>query len=380
MKVLHLTTFKKCGIADYFNYLIKEIDNIGNGEIVNDVFPVDVDWQKKSNFNQVSDYYNEFVKKSENYDLIHIQHEYHNFTGNYPKLKSLKLFNNILEKLKSKNVIVTFHSNPLPIIHNRVLSPIFKNYSYSQFFKNGNMKALVHNTISKEMYLKSGFDLNSIITIFHPTPNIIEEYPEKNMALKDEIYRKLNLNNDSIVLSIVGFIHKYKGYDDIIKLLTILPDNYKLIILGDKHPRGTDSYYNKLLNNISKNSLENRVFITGYYDEKDLSTYCDLIDIFLAPYSSKFTSGSGAIQIGVQSKKPTIAYDIESFKDLNKEFEPICLVKEGNIGELKDKIIKIADNNELKDYYIDQAKKYLLDNSYYRLAKQTIEIYNDFME
>ncbi|WP_054834842.1 hypothetical protein [Methanobrevibacter arboriphilus] len=46
MKVLHLTTFKKCGIADYFNYLIKEIDNIGNGEIVNDVFPVDVDWQK----------------------------------------------------------------------------------------------------------------------------------------------------------------------------------------------------------------------------------------------------------------------------------------------------------------------------------------------
>lgn len=200
------------------------------------------------------------------------------------------------------------------------------------------------------------------------------------MALKDEIYRKLNLNNDSIVLSIVGFIHKYKGYDDIIKLLTILPDNYKLIILGDKHPRGTDSYYNKLLNNISKNSLENRVFITGYYDEKDLSTFCDLIDIFLAPYSSKFTSGSGAIQIGVQSKKPTIAYDIESFKDLNKEFEPICLVKEGNIGELKDKIIKIADNNELKDYYIDQAKKYLLDNSYYRLAKQTIEIYNDFME
>lgn len=175
------------------------------------------------------------------------------------------------------------------------------------------------------------------------------------------------------------FIHKYKGYDDIIKLLNTLPNNYKFIILGDKHPRGTDSYYKKLLNSINKNSLEYRVFITGYYEEKDLATYCDLIDIFLAPYSSKFTSGSGAIQIGIQSKKPTIAYDIESFKDLNKDFEPICLVNEGDISQLKEKIISIVNNDELRDYYIDQAKKYLLDNSYNKLAKQTIEIYNDFI-
>jgi len=383
MKVLHLTTFKKCGIADYFNYLKAELDILGKENLKNDIFKIDVEWQLKSNFNQVSEYYDNFIEKAEDYDIIHIQHEYHNFTGNYPKFKSLKLFKNILQKLKDKNkkVIVTLHSNPLPIVHNKLFYPIFKNYSYSQYFqKDGKMKALVHNNISKKMYIKAGFNPDSIITIFHPTPKLLEEYPEKNMVLKDKISHKLDLDESSICLSIVGFIHKYKGYDDVIKLLNLLPNNYKFIILGDKHPRGTDSYYKKLLNNINKNSLEDRVFITGYYEEKDLAAYCDLVDIFLAPYSSKFTSGSGAIQIGIQSKKPTIAYDIESFRDLNKDFEPIFFVNEGDIIQLKEKIMDIVDNDKLRDYYIDQAKKYLLNNSYNKLAKQTVDIYNSLIE
>lgn len=386
MKVLHLTTFKKCGVADYFNYLKEELDILGkeeNEEIINDVFTIDVVWQKKSDFNKVSEYYDEFIEKAKDYDLIHIQHEYHNFTGNYPKWKSLKLFKNILEKLKDKKVIVTFHPNPLPIIHSKFLNMIFKNYGYSQYFnkkgKKGNMKALVHNDLSRDLYIKSGFHPDSISTIFMPTPNLIEKYNEENIHLKNKISSKLNLDENSVVLSIVGFIHQYKGYDDIVNLLTKLPNNYKLIILGDKHPRGTNDYYKKLLNNIKKNSLKDRIFITGYYEEKDLATYCNLIDIFLAPYSGKFTSGSGAIQIGIQSKKPTIAYDIETFKDINKEFEPLCLVKEGDIEKLKDKVVELANNSELREYYIDQARKYLSNNSYNKLAKQTIEIYKDFL-
>lgn len=87
MKILHLTTFKQCGIADYFNYLKTELDAIGKGNLINDVFKIDVEWQLKSDFNQVSNYYDEFIEESKNYDLIHIQHEYHNFTGNYLNLK-----------------------------------------------------------------------------------------------------------------------------------------------------------------------------------------------------------------------------------------------------------------------------------------------------
>lgn len=53
MKILHLTTFKQCGIADYFNYLKTELDAIGKGNLINDVFKIDVEWQLKSDFNQV---------------------------------------------------------------------------------------------------------------------------------------------------------------------------------------------------------------------------------------------------------------------------------------------------------------------------------------
>lgn len=108
-------------------------------------------------------------------------------------------------------MIVTFHPNPLPVVHNKLLHRFFKNYSYSQYFgKNSNMKALVHNDLTKKMYVKSGFDPDSVITIFMPTPNLLEEYPEKNMALKDKISHKLDLDENSICLSLVGLFINIK--------------------------------------------------------------------------------------------------------------------------------------------------------------------------
>ncbi|MDR1820547.1 MAG: glycosyltransferase [Methanobrevibacter sp.] len=397
MKVLHLSTYNtKCGIADYLRYLLSEFEKIDE---YHDVYPINMDVQKKREYNEAIEYYEEFIKKAQKYDIIHIQHEFGTFTGDYPIWKSFKLFNYILEGIKDKRVFVTFHSPPILLLHNKISNKIFKSYSFVKYFqKDNNFIGLVHNNINLNQYLQAGFSPKSIKQIFHPTPNLIKNQMI-NKELSDAVTKKLNLDKDSKVLSITGFINNslegrnilmrllltllsssgfsLKGQDIGIKILNQLPENYKFILLGGKHPHGNSIYYDKIVEYINENSLNDRVLITGFYDEKDLATYAELIDIFLAPYSNSFTASSGAINVNIQCKKPIIAFDIESFKEINNEFEPLVLVKDEN--SMKEKILEFEKDGSLNNYYISQEELYLKNNSYEKLAKLQLEMYKSLM-
>ncbi|MDR2545220.1 MAG: glycosyltransferase [Methanobrevibacter sp.] len=397
MKVLHLSTYNtKCGIADYLRYLLSEFEKIDE---YHDVYPINMDVQKKRKYNEAIEYYEEFIKKAQKYDIIHIQHEFGTFTGDYPIYESFKLFSHILEGIKYKKVFVTFHSPPIPLLHNKIFNKVFKKYSFVKYFQNNNnFIGLVHNNINLNQYLNAGISNEQIKKIFHPTPDILSNNM-LNEKLKEEIIKKLNLDKNSKVLSITGFINNslegrnilvrllvtllnsngfsLKGQDIGIKILNQLPENYKFILLGGKHPHGSSIYYDKIVEYIHENNLTDRVLITGFYDEKDLATYAELIDIFLAPYSNSFTASSGAINVDIQCRKPIIAYDIESFKEINSELEPLVLVKDEN--SMKEKILEFEKDSSLKKYYTNQEKLYLKNNSYEKLAKLQLKMYKSVM-
>jgi hypothetical protein len=91
LTILHLSTYQtKCGIGDYLRYLLDGFEQLDE-KIENHVFSIVTFTTKKFNYNEAKDFYEKFIEKAESYDIIHIQHEFGTFTGDYPIWKSFKL-------------------------------------------------------------------------------------------------------------------------------------------------------------------------------------------------------------------------------------------------------------------------------------------------
>ncbi|MDR0911704.1 MAG: glycosyltransferase [Methanobrevibacter sp.] len=389
MKVLHISTFEtECGIADYFGYYLDELNNLG---VENDIFKIDPKKIERMNSNEILKYYENGIKNIDNYDIIHIQHEYSFFTtitkNNFKPtllfkginvLKSLKIFHDFLGKLTDKTVFVTFHS-PAPFpFKNSLFNFIFRNYNYAKYFQKATkFLALVHTELNKKEQMDIGVCEDNLKVLRHPIKSFISNN-SINQNLKENISQKLSLNENSIVLSMVGFIGKYKGYDVLLDLLKELPENYKALILGGPHPINIKPY-EKFKKKVKDYSLEDRIFITGFYEEDDLNTYFDLVDIFLAPYSNTFTNGSGALNVAISSLKPVIVYNIPSFEEINSKFEPLILVEYENKQQMKEKIINIIKNQDIVEYHRKQAENYLNDMSYQKIAKKLLDFYEDYI-
>ena len=112
LRVLHMSSSGKiCGIATYATNLIKHFDD----ECVHDFFPIIdkmvlVDYSKS----KIIDFFDSFIEKAKDYDVIHIQNEFGLFNGPFGLDFSMKVFYRILSKLKklNKKVFITYHSEP----------------------------------------------------------------------------------------------------------------------------------------------------------------------------------------------------------------------------------------------------------------------------
>lgn len=389
MKILNLSTYNdKDGISEYLKNQIIELEKLGHE---NKIFLND--FTHHDSFDNANSYYKKFIQESEDFDLIHIQHQWGMYSGNYSVLKiysvlkSITVFRNILKGLYSdglynRKVFVTFHSPPVFPLNNPFFNKFFKKYSFADLFtEHGNIKALVHNTDTLKQFIKAGFHPNSIKKIIFPVFENLISSNTINNELKLRIEKKLNINSNSCILSILGFISDVKGYDDVLEVLKELPPNFKFIILGGVTPRKTkfrnnEKYYMDLLKKIKKYSLEDRVLITGLYDDDDLNTYFNLIDIFLLLYSPKFKDSSGSAHLVISSKSPVIAYDIQRFIEMNEYHDTLYLVKGGNTNELKNKIITLNNDFKLRNYHINEANSYILDNSPHKQVEEILNIYN----
>lgn len=92
---------------------------------------------------------------------------------------------------------------------------------------------------------------------------------------RNEIRESLNLNDEDILLGASGRLTQVKNHAFLIKLMISLPDNYKLVILGDGEEK---SNYESLIDSLG---LEHRVFLPG--NQKKVERYLSAMDIFLMP-------------------------------------------------------------------------------------------------
>lgn len=77
---------------------------------------------------------------------------------------------------------------------------------------------------------------------------------------------------------------------------------------------------------------------------------------------------------------PTIASDLEYFKEMKDEYGCIELFEQGNKEELIEKIEDLLNNKTKQDYLKSKCREFYKKTSWKAVAKKTSEIYSDLVE
>lgn len=179
----------------------------------------------------------------------------------------------------------------------------------------------------------------------------------------------------------VGFISDKKGVDEAIVALSMLPNNYKLAILGGTNP--TSMHTAHLIEHINKvikdHKLEERVRITGYIDKhSELEKLVSQLDIALYPYDIEYykLASSAAINDPLNNHIPVIAYPTDSFREIDADTPGAILVTAQATPEaLASSVSKIDTKKQLK-MAEEYAKKYNIT----KLAGELNKIYQRLLD
>lgn len=146
---------------------------------------------------------------------------------------------------------------------------------------------LLHKVLAVSRYTQAKLhNLHKIslskIEVFPNTIHPEFEYPTL-FEKPDFLKIKHNISNEKIVLSVTRLSHTelYKGYDHVLKAIATLSARYPIrYILAGKYDQ---EEYLRIMALIAHYGIEDRVTLTGYVSENELTAYYLLADVFILP-------------------------------------------------------------------------------------------------
>lgn len=354
MKILTLSTFgERCGIATYNDALMSALGRAG---ACVDVHAVETATARTRSKQGMLHHFDAFGAKIDAYDAIIIQHEYGLFGGRYTSGLAQKVFARLMSRVAAagKPTAVIFHSEPRT--SHRILSRKRVNWARICRLINDNPQifAVVHGNTAEGQYVEAGLSPASIWATRHPlpAPRII---PRRSAG-------------DEIVLTIFGFVAKYKGYDEAIEALDNLPERYRLVIAGGTHPgNAMDDTFERL-----KEREGARLEITGWLEEEDIAAVMARTDIVLAPYHRNGPAGSGAVTWAICHGRPVIASQTVSFSEIQEEAGCFAMVPPGDAQALADAIRTVAEDDALKAQMVERGLAYTRKYSWAGMADRLL--------
>ena len=370
MKILHIAPGgTTCGIATYTANLIKYFGD--DSDHSHDLYPL----PPKSELANLSKsemalWSKEVIAASEGYDFIHLQNEFGLFAGPGDMPFALNVFLDILKGLikRGLKLAVTFHSEPMFLramgalnFENKKCARIWKKTA-KLFTKRNNCIAILHTPLSENIFKETGFKNTCVIT-----HGVLERSFDKR--------RQLKRSTDSIVLSLFGYISNYKGHEFALSVLELLPPNFKLSIVGGRHPESSGEEIGRLLKLATEMGLIDRVLISGWVSPEEADFHQQNADICLAPYQTQELSASGAITWSLTSQKPVIASNVNAFRDINRHSQCMLLCHPHDRLEWIWAIKKVVENHQFSNRIVRNAKNYCDKYSWTNTSLRHLKLY-----
>lgn len=339
----------------------------------------------------------EVTEKVKQYDFINIQCE----PGLFHKKAraAIKFIGKIIDARNGENISITFHSvgisskvinmSKLEYKLFKIKLSLFKKerrsfdvYRTEQSLLLSKIKKLQKSgknisIIVHQKELAEQLSLSGIESYFHPIVSASNKDIIKfnNENIRNNVLDKYNLDKSKTYVGCYGFYGPYKGVDVLIKAISLLPENYQLIISSNCHPVSNlrkrsitgggeknrklgivetveqDYYMQYLMKLIIKSKISDKVhFINHIIDEEDFKELIASTDISVFPYYEVGQQGSGPVSYAthLSYSGKIILSRTNLFETYEKNFFPNCFTffDQGNYFELSKKILSVKSKKE----------------------------------
>lgn len=182
------------------------------------------------------------------------------------------------------------------------------------------------------------------------------------------------LNSDTKVVLFVGRLEEVKGIHYLLRAIPIIlkeTPNTLFLFVGDGNKRKD---FIKLSNTFS---ISNNTLFVQKMPHKELFNFYINSDIFVNP--SLREGVSNAVLEAMASGLPVIASKVGGIPDIIKNGETGLLIKPKNVNQITHSILKLLKSADLRNLYGTNAKNYVLNLSWDKIARRVINVYKNSM-
>jgi len=366
--VISTTPSTPCGVAEYSDMLVRELEKQGNIEVVllGITKPLEKPIYSRARFvecigKSLAESIMECIESSGGVDIVHIQHEY----GIYPNRAELV---KLLEKLKSENynIVITLHT----VIHSLGDYSLLSHQSVLVKLVDA---IVVHSILQEHELLKQGVDPAKLFRFPHGT--LLNPYVNER---REELARSLGLEDlvNKNIITIPGFVKAFKKIEPVIEAVKMLSDyDVKAVIAGSARRESAQSILKVIEDYVEKNK-DYAVLMKGFIPRDLLLKLLALSDVVVIPYidDRKVISVSGVFHLAIGSRRPVICSRDHKLVECNT-LTPELTLHTVNSVEIAEKIKSIVRHENWVEKTVEKLWNYAVETLWSRLAEKHVELY-----
>jgi glycosyltransferase involved in cell wall biosynthesis len=226
-------------------------------------------------------------------------------------------------------------------------------------FKKANCLIVPSNALYKKVLQYKLIEKNKLIRIY-------------NGVKISNLYKKINLKKEKFIIGMIAnFYDEVKGHKYAIELIKIMPNNFKLYLIGDGRLK------KEIEQDVLKKNLAKKVKFLGFLPKyKIFELLLNEIDILIVPSLSESFGKViiEAMSIGV----PVVAFNVGGIPEIIEDNKTGFLVDVKNVPMMKEKILELLNNeNKYIKFSLNSIKrvKELFDVEI--MAKEYFKVLND---
>ncbi|MCX7875139.1 MAG: glycosyltransferase family 4 protein [Melioribacteraceae bacterium] len=297
------------------------------------------------------------IFEKENFDIIH-SHSSKDLwfivpTLNYLKIKTpIHFTKHVASGISKKD-----------FLHNWIYKRIDKVYAISEMIKKNIIETTTINE-DKIILLYNGIDTEK----FNP-----------DLYNKNIFREEINVNEDEILIGMIGRISQGKGHEEFLKSADILLKKYsnlKFVIVG--HPSiGEENYYKGIVHLAKSINQNKKIVFTGL--RKDTPNILAALDIFVFP-SHDESFGLTLIE-AMSMKKANVCTRASGVLEIAVEDQTSLFFNKADVNELVDKITILIESIDLRFKLGENSRKRVLDKfDFKNYINSLINYYNKSIE
>lgn len=157
---------------------------------------------------------------------------------------------------------------------------------------------------------------------------------------KVEAINQLQLPTKQKQVLFFGLIRDYKGLDQLLDAMAMLPEDYHLTVAGEVY-----GSFDKFQQQIEKHNLSNRVHLhLRYIPDDEVKLFFSMADVVALPYKS--ATQSGIVAIAKHFEKPVVATNVGGLSEFIKSSTDGMITKDKTPEEIAKAIRLVAESGE----------------------------------